>query len=248
MPTTRSTPPSRLPSGVPYGPGKLSVPELNAERMTARYELGDRQADRAWNGDGLTLSAEAKLRNGQREALESVNLYAGVEGLEARFRVVDNGRGELDFRGLRLRDGYFKGKLEEGRDWLAERPVAAGAAVAGAIALTHVVAQHEGPIEVDTGKIKLYQENGLTASVTGVVQFTGDSRVVRPHGAKAKLEYQTPDFGKLSLEAEIEKGRGTRAEARWEKQYSPDLHVNARVYHDAGTNDTGAFVGLSYRW
>lgn len=246
MPINRST--ANVQTGVPLGPGKFSIPEATPEAATARYELGERKADAALNGDGLHLSAEARVRAGHAgpEALERVRLRVGVEGVEAKIRLAKDGRGDLAFDGLSLKDGYVKDRLEAGKDWLEDRPVAAGAAVVGVLAVGHEVAKRQGPIRFDTGDIEIYEKGGFSAEVEGELELTGDSRFIRPSGVKGRLAYESDSVGKMALEATYDLDKHARATATWSKRFDNGVEAYANASWDRG--ETRAFVGMSYRW
>lgn len=246
MPINRST--ATMQQGVALGPGKLSVPELTGDRLTARYDMGEKKADAALNGDGLHLSAEAKLRAHGRgqESLERLRLNVGAEGVIAKIRLAKDGEADLGFDGLSLKDGYFKDRLEAGKDWLEDRPVAAGAAVVGVLAAGHAVAKAHGPIGFDTGGIELYEKHGFSAEVEGDLELTGDSRFIRPTGAKGRLAYESRSVGRMALEAGYDVDKGPRAGASWAKRF--DNGVEAHASASWNRQETQAFVGVSYRW
>ena len=252
MPVSNShRPPLDLKGGVPAGPGRFSVPESSASGATMKYVVGQEQADRVFNGDGLHLSAEAKLRNNahsQDEALERLQVRAGVEGVIAKVDVVRNG--ELNPRvGLSLRDGYFKQQVREGGEYLKDHPAAAVGAVAGAVVVGHLIAKETGDdIKVDTGKIKLYRDGGLTASVVGEVAITGEKSMVRGQGAKLRVDYNTPEVGNLSVEAGYDRDSHTRVQANWSKTFDSGMQMNANAFYEDKTRNAGVFVGLSYKW
>lgn len=240
-----------LATGTPAGPGRFSIPASTPDGATMKYELGDRQADDAWNGDGLFLSAEARLRNAsrQQDSLERLRLEAGVEGVVAKVDLVRNGEAKPHFAGVSLKDGYFKGQVREAGEYLKAHPAAAAGTVVGAVAIAHVIARETGDdIKVDTGKIKLYQNGALTASVVGEVAITGDSSIIRGQGAKAVLGYKDRQYGDFSLEAGYDRDDRTRVEARWSKTFDSGVQANARAFYEGRTGNTGVYAGLSYRF
>lgn len=244
-------PASNLTTGVPVGPGRFSIPEVSPDRATLKLEVGDRQADTAWNGDGLHLSAEARLRSAQagQESIERLRLQGGAEGLIAKVDLVRDGEVKPRFRGVSLKDGYFKGQVDEARDYLKEHPAAATGAVIGAVAVGHLIAKETGDdLKVDTGKIKLYQNGGLTASVVGEVAITGDSSILRAQGAKAVVGYEDRQYGNFNLEAGYDRDDRTRIEARWQKTYQNGVEAHARAFYEEKNSNAGVFVGLSYRF
>lgn len=249
-PTSNNRPNLSLQTGIPYGPGKLSVPDANEAGTTVRYELGDRTADRAFNGDGLNLSVEARVRaatNGDAE-LERVQLKGGVEGLAAKINVVENGRGKLNFNGLSLSDGFFKGKVDDARDYLKENPAAAVGAVVGTVVVAHEAAKVAGPIKVDTGNINVYKRDGFTAAVVGEVAITGDKNWIRAQGAKAKLNYHDDASGDWSLEAGYDRDSRTRVQGNWNKTFDNGVNVHANAFYEEKTKNAGVFVGVGYRF
>jgi hypothetical protein len=227
------------------------VSSASADAVTINYDLGDTSPDRAWNGDGLHLSAEARLRSADRsaESLERLRVRAGFEGLEAKIDLVRNGEAKPHFAGVSLKDGYFKGQVKEAGEYLKDHPAAAVGVAAGAIVAAHEIAKRTGDdIKVDTGKIKLYQQGGLTASVVGEVAITGDKDWVRAQGARLNLGYTDSQMGDLSLEAGYDRDSRTKVEAKWAKTYSSGLEANARVFYEEKNRNTGVQVGLSYRF
>lgn len=244
--TNRPVPP--LKTGVPYGPGKLSMPEADASSVTLKYELGDRAADRAWNYDGLNLSAEAKLRDGRTEALERVRVNVGVEGLNAKIDLVRDG--EMKPRvGLSLRDGYFKGQVRDAGEYLKDNPLAATGAVVGAIALGHVIAKETGDdIKFDTGKIRLYQNGGFTAHAVGELAITGDKEILKAQGAKVRMGYSDSQYGEMSLEAGYDRDDRTKVTAAWSKTLDSGMALTANAFYEEKSKNAGVSVGLNYRW
>jgi hypothetical protein len=249
MPVTNHA--ANLTTGIPYGPGKLSVPDASPSGMTMKYELGSATADRTWNGDGLYLSAEARTRadaHGDAD-MEHVRVRAGMEGLHAKIGLVKNGEVKPRFEGLSLKDGAFKGEVNDARDYLKAHPVAGVAAVTGAVALAHVVAKETGdPIKVDTGKVKLYSEGGFTASVVGEVAITGKKDILRAQGGKLRLGYNDRSIGDVSLEAGYDRDDRTRVSANWSRTLDNGMNLNANAFYEEKTKSAGVFFGMSYKW
>lgn len=250
MPVSNRPQPN-LTTGVPYGPGKLSVPEVTPTGATMKYVLGSETADRELNWDGLHLSAEARLRHEarrQEETIEQLQLRAGVEGVIAKVDVVRNGEVDPRVR-LSLRDGYFKQQVREGGEYLKDHPAAAIGAVAGTIVVGHLIAKETGDdIKIDTGKIKLYQDGGFTASVVGELAITGEKSMVRAQGAKLRLGYDTPEVGNLSVEAGYDRKDHARVSANWSKTLDSGMHVSANAFYEDKTRNAGVSVGLNYRF
>lgn len=249
-PTSNNRPSLSLQTGIPYGPGKLSVPEVSQAGTTVLYEMGDRTADRAWNGDGLNLSVEARVRaamNGDAQ-LDRVQVKAGVEGLAAKINVVENGRGKVNFDGVSLSDGFFKGQVDDARDYLKENKVAAVGAAIGTLVVAHEVAKSAGPIKVDTGNIDVYKNGGFTAAVVGEVAITGDKNWIRGQGAKAKLNYHNDASGDWSLEAGYDRDSRTRVQGNWNKTFDNGVSMHANAFYEEKTKNAGVFVGVGYRF
>ncbi|MFN3432636.1 MAG: hypothetical protein ACK46X_22150, partial [Candidatus Sericytochromatia bacterium] len=170
MPVSPIRPAQNPPSGLPVGPGKLAVTQPDANRATMTYTIGDNTADRTWNGDGLHLSAEAQVRAGQHgdAEMERLRLRAGIEGIEAKIGLVQDGVARPRFEGLSLKDGALKQNVRDAGEYLKDHPAAAVGVAVGAVVIAHEVAKATGDdIKVDTGKIRVYQKDGLTASVVG---------------------------------------------------------------------------------
>lgn len=248
MPVT-NRPVQTPPPGAPGGPGKITTTRNSVDSATITYELGDRNGDRAWNYDGLNLSAEAKLRMGDAENLERVRLSAGVEGLNAKIDLVRDGELKPRFAGLSLRDGYFKGQVRDAGEYLKDHPVAATGAVVGAVAVAHVIAKETGdPIKVDTGKVRLYQNGGFTAHAVGEIAITGDKDILRAQGAKVRLGYTDADYGAMSLEAGYDRDDRTKVTAQWSKTTDAGVAMYANAFYEERHKNAGVSVGLSYRW
>lgn len=252
MPPIQQRPTSNtLTTGVAAGPGRFSVPESSPGGATLKYELGDRQADREFNGDGLYLSAEARLRSAGRgqDSLERLRVTTGVEGVAAKIDLVRDGEAKPHFAGLSLKDGYFKGQVNDARDYLKENPAAAVGAAVGAVAIAHVIAKETGDdIKIDTGKVKLYENGGLTASVVGEIAITGKSSIIRGQGAKAVVGYTDYQYGNFSVEAGYDRDERIRAQANWSKTFDSGLEARAGAFYEQRSHNAGVSVGLSYRF
>ncbi|MNS32055.1 hypothetical protein D3C72_641260 [compost metagenome] len=235
----------------PGGPGKWAVTQTDPNRATMTYTLGDNQPDRTWNGDGLHLSAEAQVRAGQHgEAeMERLRVRAGIEGIEAKIGLVKDGVAKPRFEGLSLKDGALKQNVRDAGEYLKDHPAAAAGVLVGTVVIAHEVAKATGDdIKVDTGKIKLYQQDGFTASVVGEVAITGDSAWIRGQGAKLRMGYQTPDVGDLSVEAGYDRDARTKVTANWSKTYDSGLRATAGAFYEERNKNYGVNVGLSYRF
>jgi hypothetical protein len=248
MPVT-NRPVSNLPTGAPTGPGKLTTTRTSPDTATITYELGDRNGDREWNYDGLNVSAEAKLRMGERENLERIRVSAGVEGLNAKIDLVRDGELKPHFAGLSLRDGYFKGQVRDAGEYLKEHPLAATGAVVGVVAVAHVIAKETGdPIKVDTGKVRLYQNGGFSAHAVGEIAITGDKDILRAQGAKLRMGYTDADYGTMSLEAGYDRDDRTKVTAQWSKTTDAGVAMYANASYEQRSKNASVNVGLSYRW